>query len=75
MSEAALQSLAGALTGLLFAQPEAALAARLQALFNNTGTPAIVAVKETKLDAADHTGDALATVLRFKVKIQFLEAV
>ncbi len=72
MDEAALQSLAAAVTGLAFAQPEAAFAEQLQTLFGSTGTPAIVAVLDRKVDAADHTGDALATVLRFKVKLQFL---
>lgn len=72
MDEAALQSLAAAVTGLAFAQPEAAFAEHLQTLFGTTGTPAIVAVLDRKVDSADHTGDALATVLRFKVKLQFL---
>jgi hypothetical protein len=74
MDELAVKNLAGAVNGLLFAQPESTLAAQLQTLFGSTGTPAIVAVKDSKVQSADHTGDALATVLRFKVKIQFLAA-
>jgi hypothetical protein len=62
------------LSGLLFAQPEPTLAARLQALFASTGTPVLVAV-DRKSQLADHVGDDLATVLRFKVKVQFLEPV
>ena len=74
MDEFAVQSLAPALSGLLFAQPEPTLAARLQALFASTGTPVLVAV-DRKSQLADHVGDDLATVLRFKVKVQFLEPV
>lgn len=72
MDESAVQTLSSAVNGLLFAQPESALAQQLQTLFSAMGTPAIVAVKDKKVQFADHTGDALATVLRFKVKIQFL---
>jgi hypothetical protein len=46
----------------------------LQTLFASTGTPAIVAALDSKVQTADHTGDDLATLLRFKVKIQFLAA-
>jgi hypothetical protein len=75
MDESAVQTLAAAVSGLVFAQPESTIAQELQALFSSTGTPAIVAVKDTKVESADHTGDDLATVLRFKVKIQFLDPV
>lgn len=74
MDEQALQTAAGAVSGLLFVQPESTLAARLQSLFGSTGTPVIVAV-DRRAESADHTGDGLATVLRFKVKVQFLEPV
>ena len=72
MDEAALQNLAAAVNGLLFVQPESTLAQQLQTLFGSTGTPAIVAATDRHAQSADHTGDGLATVLRFKVKIQFL---
>lgn len=72
MDEQALGALAPAVDGLLFAQPDGTLAAALQALFATAGTPAIVAVKSRRVESADHRGDALATVLRFQVKIQFL---
>ena len=75
MDEAAVQTLPGAVNGLVFAQPESTFTQQLQALFSSTGTPAIVAVKDTKVESADHTGDDLATVLRFKVKVQFLESI
>lgn len=73
MDELALHTLAGAVGGLLFLQPEATLAQQLQALFGSSGTPALVAASDRRVEAADHTGDGLATVLRFKVKIQFLD--
>jgi hypothetical protein len=60
---------------LLFIQPEATLADQLRTLFGSTGTPAIVGVSDRKVQLADHTTDGLATVLRLKVKIQFLEPV
>ena len=47
----------------------------MQTLYATAGTPAIVAVKDNKVQSADHTGDGLATVLRFKVKVQFLDPV
>ncbi|HSQ01331.1 MAG TPA: hypothetical protein VL049_29265 [Candidatus Dormibacteraeota bacterium] len=72
MDEAALQNLAAAVNGLLFVHPESAMSQQLQTLFNSTGTPALVAAFDRKVVSADHTGDDLATVLRFKVKIQFL---
>ena len=74
MDEFAVQTLSAALNGLLFVQPEATLAAQLQALYGSTGIPAIVVV-DRKAQSADHTGDGLATVLRFKVKVQFLEPI
>jgi hypothetical protein len=74
MDELAVKNLAAAVNGLLFAQPESTIAAELQALFGSTGTPAIVAAKDKRVESADHTADDLATVLRFKVKIQFLQA-
>lgn len=72
MDELALKNLAGAVNGFLFVQPEATIAQQLQTLFNSTGTPAIVAVMDKQVQSADHTADGLATVVRFKVKIQFL---
>lgn len=73
IDEAAVQTLAAAVGGLLFAHPEATITQQLQTLFATTGVPALVAVKDRRVDSADHTGDGLATVLRFKVRIQFLE--
>ena len=75
MDEAALQTLSSAVSGLRFVQPQATLAQQLQQLFNQTGTPVLVATNDKALQSADHTGDGLATVLRFKVKIQFLQPV
>jgi hypothetical protein len=75
MDENALQTLAGAVGGLVFVQPESTLAQQLQQLFGETGTPVIVAANDKKVQTADHTGDGLATVLRFKVKVQFVEPV
>jgi len=74
MDESALQTASAALNGMLFIQAESTLAQRLQALFGSTGTPVVVAV-DRKGQSADHTGDDLATVLRFKVKVQFLDPV
>ncbi|MGH7787693.1 MAG: hypothetical protein ACRERC_12545 [Candidatus Binatia bacterium] len=73
MDELALKSLATALNGLLFVQPESTLSAELQTLFSSTGTPVVIAVDDKRAQSADHTGDGLATVLRFKVKIQFFD--
>src|SRR5262249_50868411 len=72
MDETAVQDLSTAVNGLLFVQPESILAQQLQTLFGSTGTPVIVAVTDRGVQLADHTGDGLATVLRFKVKVQFL---
>jgi hypothetical protein len=72
MDESAVADLSAAVGGLLFASPESTLAAQLQALFASTGTPVIVAATDRRVEFADHTGDGLATVLRFKVKIQFV---
>jgi hypothetical protein len=74
MDEDAVKTVALGLNGLLFVQPESTLAQQLQTLFGSTGTPVIVAV-DRKGQSADHTADGLATVLRFKVKVQFLEPV
>jgi len=74
MDESALQTLSGALNGLLFVQPEATLAQQLQQLFSSTGTPVLVGV-DKKSQLSDHTSDGLATVLRFKVKFAFVEPV
>src|SRR5262249_60645771 len=71
MDETAVQDLSTAVNGLLFVQPESILAQQLQTLFRSTGTPVIVAVTG-RVQVADHTGDGLATGLRFKVKVQFL---
>jgi len=75
MNETNVQGLAAAVSGLMFAQPEAVMAQQLQTLFGVTGTPTVVAVKDKKVQFADHTADGLATVLRFKLKIQFLDPV
>jgi hypothetical protein len=72
MDESALASLALAPGGAIFVQPESTLAEALRSLFGSTGTPAIVAT-DRRAQSADHTTDDLATVVRFKVKIQFLE--
>jgi hypothetical protein len=74
MDEAAIPTLSQGIDGLRFAQAESTLATQLQTLFGSTGTPVIVAVARTA-QSADHTGDGLATVLRFKVKVQFLEQI
>jgi hypothetical protein len=74
MDEFALKTLSGAVSGLVFVQPEGTLAQQLQTLFASNGTPVLVAT-DRRVVAADHTADGLATVLRFKVKIQFLDAV
>jgi len=71
MDEFALRDVAAAVNGLLFVQPESTLAAQLRTLFNSTGAPALV-VTDKHVQSADHTADGLATVVRFKVKIQFL---
>jgi hypothetical protein len=75
MDENALQNLASGVSGLLFVRPESTLSQELQALFASTGTPVLVATTDGSARGADHTGDGLATVLRFKVKIQFLEVI
>ena len=75
MDELAVNVLSGAVGGLLFVQPETTLAQQLQTLYGVTGTPVIVATNDRKVESADHTGDDLATVLRFKVKVQFVEPV
>ena len=46
----------GAVSGMLFIQPESTLGQQLQALFGSTGTPAIIAV-DKRAQSADHTGD------------------
>lgn len=71
MDELALRDLAAAVGGLLYVQPESALAARLQAVYGSTGAPALV-LADRRVQLADHTADALATVLRFKIKLRFL---
>lgn len=75
MDEFALQTVSGALNGLLFVRPESTISEQLQALFGSAGTPVIVGLEDRGAQAADHTGDGLATVLRFKVKLQFLDPV
>jgi len=75
MDEAAVQTLSGAVSGLQFVQPDSTLSQQLQKVFNVTGTPVIVATGDRSVQSADHTGDGLATVLRFKVRIQFLDPV
>lgn len=73
--EGALKTLSSALPGLLFVQPESTLSQQLQALFSSNGTPVLVAVDDKRAQFADHTGDGLATVLRFKVKVQFVDPI
>lgn len=73
MDEAALQTLSSAASGLRFVQAESTLSQQLQQLFGESGTPVIIATHDKRVESADHTGDGLATVLRFKVKLQFLE--
>jgi hypothetical protein len=75
MDETNLQALSSAVDGLLFVTPESTLSQQLQTLFGSTGTPALVAADTRGVQSADHTADGLATVLRFKVKIQFLTPV
>lgn len=71
MDETALRDLAPVVSGLLFVQPESRLAAELQRVFGSSAAPALV-FTDRRVQLADHTGDALATVVRFKVRIQFL---
>jgi hypothetical protein len=73
MDEQALVTLAKAPGGLLFARPEESLTAQLRQLFGNDGTPVLIDADERRPQGADHTGDALATVLRFKVRIMFVD--
>jgi hypothetical protein len=73
MDELALRNLAN-VSGLLFAQPESTLADELRTLFGFAGTPVLVGT-DKKVQATDHTNDGLGTVLRFKVKIQFVEPI
>lgn len=75
MDEATLRDAVPAIGGLLFAQPEARLAEQLQTLYGQTGTPALVAITDKQVLAGDHVDDELATVVRLKVKIQFLKPV
>lgn len=72
LDEENLANVADVVGDLLFVQPEAALAAELQELFETTGTPVLVDASEGSVRSADHTADPLATVVRFKVKIRFL---
>lgn len=71
MDEGGLQELASGVSGLLYVQPESALADHLRTLFGSTGTPALV-LTDRRVQLADHRGDALATVVRFKMRMQFL---
>lgn len=71
LDEVALRDVAPFLGGLLFVQPESRLAQQLQIIFDSSAAPALV-FTDRRPQLADHTGDALATVLRFKVQIQFL---
>jgi hypothetical protein len=75
MDEFAVRTLSSAVGGLVFVQPESTLREQLQTLFGSTGTPVIVAATDRRVVSADHTGDGLATVLRFKVKVQFFDPV
>lgn len=73
MDEAAVRTLSSAVSGLRFIQPEATITQYVQTLFNATGTPVIVAAADRHVEFADHVADGLATVLRFKVRVQFVE--
>jgi hypothetical protein len=73
LSEDNVKTLAGDVNGLVFAQPDTVIATQLQALFSVSGAPVIVEAKDKTVKLADHTADNLATVLRFKVKLQFLD--
>lgn len=73
LDEQAVSFAATGVGGLLFAQPEPTLAEHLKALFASEGTPVIVAAEGRRAELADHRGDGLATVLRFKIKLQFVE--
>lgn len=72
MDEAAVKTLATSVGGLLFTRPEATFTQQLQALFGSTGTPALVAIIGRQPESTDQTATGLATVLRFKVRLQFL---
>jgi hypothetical protein len=73
LSEDNVKNLAVDVNGLVFAQPETVIATQLQTLFSSTGAPVIVEAKDKTVRFADHSTDNLATVLRFKVKLQFLD--
>jgi hypothetical protein len=73
LSEDNVKTLAGGVNGLVFAQPDTVIATKLQTLFSVSGAPVIVEAKDKTVKLADHTADNLATVLRFKVKLQFLD--
>jgi hypothetical protein len=75
LDETHVKDLNSAVSGLVFAQPEGVIASELQTLFGVTGTPVIIEAKDKKVDFADHTTDNLATVLRFKVKLQFVDPI
>jgi hypothetical protein len=74
MDEAALEDLSAAASGLLFARPDSTMTAQLQSLFGTTGIPILVTVTDRRVQSADHTADGLATVVRLKVRIQFVAA-
>lgn len=74
MDELALRNLASGVGGSLFIRPESQLAAQLRTLYAvSAGTPVISAVFDRSALSADHVDDGLATVLRFDVRIQFVE--
>lgn len=54
-----------------FTQPVRDMADKLRALYGFSGTPVIVSVSRTPV-IEDQQGSSLATVLRFKVKFQFI---
>lgn len=74
MDELSVLNVSTAVDGMLFIQPESSLSQQLQTLFNSTGTPVLIGVAQSPAQIADHNGDNLATVLRFKVRIQFVAA-
>jgi hypothetical protein len=73
LNEDNVKNLAADVNGLVFAQPDTVIATQLQTLFSSTGAPVIVEAKDKTVRLADHSTDNLATVLRFKVKLQFLD--
>jgi hypothetical protein len=72
LDEQAVRQLAPAAAGLRLLQPESTLAQRLRDLYSEDGIPVLTVVEQRSALLADHTADDLATVLRLRVKIQFV---